>query len=239
MYDLVSSGFDAKESIGILGSTAKAATAGLTTTEVSTKAVAAALNAYKLPASAAGDVSDTLFRTVDRGVVSFDALANNIGTLLPFASTLGVSLNEVGASIATLTKQGIGPEETMTRIQGVMTQMLKPSKALQQAYKELGVESGEQLIKQKGFQGAIEAVTGAVGGNKQQIAKLFPDVRGLSAALALTGNNAKGARTDLKDMGDSVGATDKALSQQSKSVSYQWSNSRRRLRRSASVSAPT
>ena len=74
MYDLVSSGFDAKESLLILESSAKAASAGLTTAEVATGAVAAVLNAYKRPAADAAEVSDDLFQTVNLGVLSFDAL---------------------------------------------------------------------------------------------------------------------------------------------------------------------
>lgn len=69
LYDLVSSGFNSAQSMKILGASAKAATAGLTTTEVSTKAVAAVLNAYHKPASSAVKVSDELFQTVNLGVI--------------------------------------------------------------------------------------------------------------------------------------------------------------------------
>ena len=154
LYDLVSSGFDAKESLDILRSSAKAATAGLTTTEVSTKAVAAVLNAYRRPAEDAAEVSDVLFRTVDRGVISFEDLASNIGDVLPFASSLGVELEEVGAAAATLTKAGIQPAEAMTRLKGTMTAFIKPSADMKAAIEAQGFASGEALIKAKGLQGA-------------------------------------------------------------------------------------
>jgi TP901 family phage tail tape measure protein len=51
LYELVSSGFSAKQSMKILESSAVAATAGLTDTGTATEAVAAILNAYSLPAS--------------------------------------------------------------------------------------------------------------------------------------------------------------------------------------------
>ncbi len=222
LYDLVSSGFNAKESMQILGSTARAATAGLTTTEVSTKAVAAVLNAYRMPASAAGKVSDQLFRTVDRGVISFESLAQEVGDVLPFASSLGVGLKQVGASIATMTKAGISAPETMTRIKAIMTTLLKPGTALSETLKKLGYESGEALIKQKGFQGALETLAKTTGGSKEELAKLFPNVRALGGALALTGKNSKGAKEDLEGMGKASGATSRALAQQSQSTAYQW-----------------
>lgn len=222
LYDLVSSGFDAKESMKILEASAYAATAGLTTTDVSTKAVSAVLNAYKLPASQAAKVSDTLFKTVDQGVITFEDLAMNIGDTLPFAASLGVGLDEVGAATSTMTKQGLGASETFTRIRNLLQTMIKPGDDLQAAFKELGVSSGEALIKQKGLQGALEALVGTTDGSKEAVAKLFPNIRALGGALALTGDNAKGAEGDLKALQNASGATQKAFQEQSKSVAIQF-----------------
>lgn len=222
LYDLVSSGFDANESMKVLAASAKAATAGLTTTEVSTKAVAASLNAYRMPASRAKQVSDVLFRTVDRGVVSFEELSSTIGDVLPFASSLGVKLNEVGAATATMTKAGISPAETMTRLKAIMSSLLKPSEALTATLKQMGYESGEQIIKAKGLEGTLLALAKATGGSKTEMAALFPNIRALGGALALTGENAGAAKKDLDQLRDSAGATNRALAEQSKSVAFQW-----------------
>src|SRR5690606_31765901 len=156
-------------------------------------------------AERAQEVSDTLFRTVDRGVISFEELSGTIGDVLPFASSLGVDLAQVGASIATMTKAGIGPAETMTRIKNVMVSMLKPGTNLKDAIQGLGFESGEALIKSKGFQGALEALVGTTDGTKQEVAKLFPNIRALGGVLALTGKNSRVAGKDLKGMRDANG----------------------------------
>jgi TP901 family phage tail tape measure protein len=223
LYDLVSSGFDADESLRILGKSARAASAGLTTTEVSTKAVAAVLNAYRRPAKDAGRVSDSLFRTVDRGVITFEELAQNIGDTLPFAASLGVTLEEVGAATATMTKQGLGAPETFTRIRNVIQTLIKPGEDLSKAYERLGVEGGEELIKKTGgLQAALQSIVGTTDGTKRAIAGLFPNIRSLGGVLALTGDNSRSAAQDLKGMRDSSGATARALSQQSQSIAYQW-----------------
>ena len=222
MYDLVSSGFDAKESLLILESSAKAASAGLTTAEVATGAVAAVLNAYKRPAADAAQVSDDLFQTVNLGVLSFDALASSIGDVLPFAQAVGVPLKQVGAAVATLTKAGISAPEAMTRIKGALSALISPSNAMKDSFQKLGVASGEELIKKTGsLQGALQALTGTVGNNKSEVAKLFPDIRGLSAALLTTGENAKSANVDLAAFGNTTGATDRVLEEQKKGVDYQ------------------
>lgn len=238
LYDLVSSGFDANESLFILDKSARAATAGLTTTEVSTASVAAVLNAYHLKADKAGQVSDRLFETVNRGVISFEDLATTIGDVLPFASSLHVSLDEVGASVSTMTKEGISAPETMTRIKNVMVTLLKPGKALSDVLDELGV-SGEELVRKKGFQGALEAIIARTDGSKEAITELFPNIRALGGVLALTGGNARTAAGDLKAFTDTSGATDKALSQQSKSTSYKWNKFKAELEETAIKAAPT
>jgi TP901 family phage tail tape measure protein len=222
LYDLVSSGFNAKESMTILKSSAKAATAGLTTTEISTKAVAAALNAYHRPAGDAAKVSDDLFETVNRGVVTFDELAGSIGFVLPAASTMGINLKEVGAAIATLTKEGQSGETAITNINQAATAFIKPSKAMKAVLKELGYETSKQLIDQKGFQGAIEAVTGAVGGGEEAIGELFGNVRAMRAVFGLTGKSARTAGEDLQAFGNDTGSTAKVFKEQSKSIAFQW-----------------
>lgn len=222
LYDLVSSGFKASDAVKVLAASAKAATAGLTDTATSTAAVAAVLNAYHRPAADAAKVSDTLFQTVNIGVISFEQLANTIGDVLPFAAQLHVSLNQVGAAVATMTKAGISPAETMTRIKNVFVALLKPSKDLSKAIKETGAASGEALIHQRGLQGALEAIIKTTDGSKSAVASLFPNIRALGGALALTGINAKSADKDVKSFANTTGATNKALSQQTKSVAYQW-----------------
>lgn len=222
LYDVVSSGFKANEAMKVLAAGAKAGKAGLTDTATATRGVTAVLNAYHLSADAAGKVSDQLFQTVNVGVISFEELANNIGDVLPFAASLGVGLDQVGASTATMTKAGISGAETMTRIKAVMSQFLSPSKDLAKAFKAQGFESGEAMIKAKGFQGSLDLLAKATHGSKSEMAKLFPDIRALGGALALTGANSKSAHEDLLTLQNAVGATGKAYAEQSKSISAKW-----------------
>lgn len=222
LYDLVSSGFNAGQSMKILESSAKAATAGLTDTATSTHAVAAILNAYHLPASKAAKVSDQLFQTVNRGVVSFDELSSQIGDVLPYAAQLHVGLSQVGAAISTMTKQGLSGSEATVRLKNAMITFIKPGKDMAAAIEQTGFSSGEALIKAKGFQGALEAVLKTGNGSKEDLASLFRNIRSIGGALALTGINAKTAHGDLKAFKDVTGATDTALKEQSKSIAYQW-----------------
>lgn len=220
LYQLVSSGFNANDSLLILRASAKAATAGLTDTATATTAVAAVLNAYRLPATEAGHVSDILFETVNRGVLTFAELSKEIGTVLPFASALGVPLKDVGAAISTMTKEGISAPETMTRIKQAMVSIIKPSKDMKAAIKETGASSGQALIQQRGFQGALEALVKTAGGSKEALSKLFPNIRATGGVLALTGKNARSAQADIRAFQDTTGATAAVFKEQAKGAEF-------------------
>lgn len=222
LYDLVSSGFRAGEAIDVLRASARAATAGLTDTAISTKAVAAVLNAYRLPARKAAQVSDDLFQTVNLGVVSFEELAGSIGYVLPAAATMGVGIKQVGAAISTLTKQGQSGDSAVTNLNSALTAFIKPTRDMQAALKKLGFENAETLIRTKGFQGALEAVIGSTDGTRKAVGGLFGDVRAMRAAFGLTGANARAAAADLRGFQHDTGATSRVLAEQSKSISFQW-----------------
>ncbi|MGW1621582.1 phage tail tape measure protein [Streptomyces sp. NPDC002172] len=64
LYQVVSTGYDGADAMTILSVAAKGASAGLTTTEISARALLGVLKAYGLPASKASDVMDMSSRTV-------------------------------------------------------------------------------------------------------------------------------------------------------------------------------
>lgn len=223
MYQLVSSGFNASESLRVMKASAIAATAGLTDAETATTAIAGALNAYQLKASDAQAVSDTLFTTVDKGVLTFQDLAQGLGPVLPFATKLGVDLKQVGAMLSILTIKGVPAAEAMTYTRGAMAQLVKPTTALKKELKELGVASGAELIQKTGsFQAALEALYVSVGKNDRKFAQLFPDIRGLSAAFAVTGKGADDAKQMLKDFNVEAGRTQRVFKEQSKGAGFTW-----------------
>lgn len=241
LYQLVSSGFKATESLSILKAGAMSASAGLTDTQTSITAIAGALNAYHLPASRAAQVSDILFQTVNRGVITFEQLAATIGLALPFANSLHIGLNQVGASLSTLTKEGIPAADATTYLKNSYKAFLSPSKGLTAAIKDTGYASGEALVKAKGYQGALEAVVGTTNGTKAAVAKLFPDIRALAGALALTGSNARTAHADIAGFasGATRGATSKVFEEQAKSAAFQWQRFKAELQSTAVVASNT
>lgn len=225
LYQVASSGFAGSEGLIVLDKAARAASAGLSTTEQSVTAITAVLNAYGLSAASAGDVSDVLFQTVNLGVVEFSDLTGVIGDVVGMAAAAKVPIEDVGAAIATMTLSGVSANEAGTSLNRLLQQLIQPSDALAAAYRQLGYESGAAALESKGLAGVMEDLRQATGGSVEAYLRLFPEVRGARGAFALAANEGETyARVMAGVAGETerTGATQRALDEQMQSTSLQW-----------------
>lgn len=225
LYDIVSSGFKANDAIKILAVSAKAATAGMTDTATASKAVVAVLNAYHLGADKARGVSDVLFQTVNKGVLTFSELSQQIGDVLPYAAKLNVPLTDIGGALATITLHGVNAAEGATQLKQVMASIIAPSKGLNKQLHDMGYESGQSALKALGFQGVIRKLSDASKGNAATLHDWFPNIRALSGFFGISGKNAKQLADNIRSMSNAskgAGATNKAFAEQGKSIAVQY-----------------
>lgn len=225
LYDIASSGFQGAEGLKVLEASAKAASAGMSDTATAAKAITSVLNAYGREASDADDVSDALFQTVNLGVVSFGELAGVIGDVVGLAATAGVDIAQVGSAIATMTLSGISGSEAGTSLNRVLQSLIDPSDALKTTYQQLGYESGIVALKSKGLRGVMADLLKITGGNVNTLMAMFPEIRSLRGALALTANgmqNYNKVAGEIEDKNKRAGATAAALKEQMKALSAQW-----------------
>mgnify|MGYP001019214932 CR=1 FL=1 len=155
-YQIQSSGFAGKEAMTILEVSTKAASAGLTSTEVAAKAILSVLNAYGMEASEAAHVSDVLFKSVDIGIFSFEEIAGAIGDTLGSAAAAKIPIEELAAAFATITKAGISADEAATSINQLMLSFISPSKEAQKAAQALGFDLSLSALQTKGLGGVIQ-----------------------------------------------------------------------------------
>lgn len=225
LYDIASSGFQGAAGVKVLTASAKAATAGLTDTATSARAIAGVLNAYGLSADQAKNVSDSLFQTVNVGVLSFNDLAQGIGQVVGTAAAAGVSVDQLGAAIATMTRAGIVPAEAFTSLNQVLAQIIQPSQTLSNLFDKLHYTSGAAALQAKGLAGVMQDIQRATGGNVTTMSELFTDIRALRGAMALTTNQGQLYTDSIREQNKAhqgAGATATTLAVQLQSVSAQW-----------------
>lgn len=221
LYDISSSGFAGADGIKVLTAAAKAASAGLAQTSESAAGLTAVLNAYSYSADEAQRVSDILFKVVDRGVITFPQLASEIGKVTALSAPLGVSLEDVAAGLAVLTKNGIDAENATTQLNAIMQAVLSPTAKATKLAKKLGIDFTATGLKTKGLNGFMADLIKKTNGSSEQIAELLGDARAIRGAFVLAKNSGKQFNDELAIMKNAAGATDTALSYQEQGLNYQ------------------
>lgn len=226
LYDLVSSGFDVADGLKIVGVASRSASAGLTSTEVSVKALSAVMNSYNNKSLQASiEYSDDLFQVVNKGVITFEQLATNLGSVLPVANAAKISFKEVGASYIELTKAGISASESQTAIAGLFRMIAAAGPEAQQAAKDMGLDLkksfSETALSTQGLASVLTDLSKATGGSLELMRKLVPDATAANAALILSADGATKYKESLKDMNKDGGVASAALNEQTKSFEFQ------------------
>jgi TP901 family phage tail tape measure protein len=200
-YQAISNGFiTASDSSKVLTAALKFGKVGVASATDSVDLISTALNAYGNSADHAETISAKLFKTVQLGRVVGTELANSFGRVAPIAKEVGASEDEILAAFSSITIGGVKASEAATQIRATLTALLKPSDAATDAFRKLGVESGEQLIQAKGFQGALQSLIGATDGSASAVARLFPNVRSLNGVLRETGTGANIFQDHLREI---------------------------------------
>ncbi|RPJ30704.1 MAG: phage tail tape measure protein, partial [Planctomycetaceae bacterium] len=211
LFQVISAFGDTADSVKLLEIANKAAIASDTTTEQAVKLLTSTMKAYgEESAAAAQKVSDLAFKTDSLGVTTVPELASSIGKVTPLAKNLGVSMQEMFATMATGAGVTGDTAQVSTQLRGILASLLNPTTTMSKLYEQLGVKSGAALIKQRGLQGAINAVKDASDQTGIPLQKFVHRVEAMTLILALAGPQANKYTKNLNEMANSAGAADKA-----------------------------
>lgn len=219
MYQVISAFGDSEDAVSILTTAAKAAKAGNAATTDSINLLSAVTKGYgDISAEAVQKASDLSFITVKLGQTSFPELASSLGKVVPLASALKVSQEDLYGVFATLTGVTGSTAEVATQYKSVLSGLMSPSKDMAAALKKIGYATADSAIETLGFNGTLQALMGTVNGDTQKMAKLFSSVEAQTAILALCGAQADTFVEKTAAMYEATGATDAAFQKQTQSL---------------------
>lgn len=173
-------------------------------------AATSVMNAWNLTAGSAGEIGDLLFSIIKYGKSNASQLTTALGHVVAPAAALNLNLDELGASIATLTKT-MKTNRALTYLSNILGKMASPTKKVQEAAAEFGIELSANAIKARGFAQTLRDIREATGGDVGKIAKLFPDLRGQRAAITLLSTQYADFEKQLDNMRGKAGAMEEAL----------------------------
>jgi TP901 family phage tail tape measure protein len=212
LYQIISAGAtDAAVAVDTLDTANKLALGGITQVETAADGLTTTLNAYGPAAGSAMDVSDRLFVAMKGGKTTIDELSRSIGGVAPIAAQAGVTLDELLAATAALTKGGMATSVAMQGVRAATAAVLKPSAEAAELAGQLGLQFDAAALKSKGLAQFLTEVQQTTGGSAEQLAILFGGVEALAPVMALTGNQAGDFAAILAGMGNAAGQTEAAV----------------------------
>jgi TP901 family phage tail tape measure protein len=222
-YQIVSAGFRGADAIEILENSVRAATGGFADASLTTSAMTKAMNIFQMEgAEGSTRVLDTMFGIVDTGLISFEELASVFPRASQSAAGLGISIEETGAALGTLSKISGSSEQAATALDAALMQLINPSSDLQDLYEEWGVENGPEAVEAfGGLEGIMNKLMDATGGNIDQLTKYFPNVRAIRALFPLITTNAEDFAEAQEVVGNSTGKAGDAFNEMAQGPGFE------------------
>lgn len=209
-YQAISAGVNTASSVDFVSTAIKAAKGGFTDTTTAVNGLTTVLNAYRMGADKATAVSDQMLIAQNYGKTSFGEMASSMGNVIPIASSLDVSTQELFSSIAVLTKNGIATSESVTGLKAAFSNILKPSADAAKYAKSIGLEFNAAHLQSVGWAQMLQEIKEKTGGNTEAMGRLFGSTEALNSVLVLAGKGSEDFTTAMNMMQDSTGATQAA-----------------------------
>jgi len=220
LFDSVSAGVEAKDSINFLESAARLAQGGVTGLGVAVDGMTSIINAYHLEQSKANRVADAFFTAQKFGKTTVEELANNIGKVAPIASAAGISFEELLAATSQLTLSGMSTDEAVTSLKGTITALINPTEEVQKKLTALGIPFGNAAFEGGRFGETMALIKEKTEGNIDVIAELLPNVRALLSTTAMaTDEGLKKYDEILNEVKTDTESLDEAFKKQEETVS--------------------
>lgn len=225
LYFIASSGLDDAYSMDVLTKSALAATAGLGQVKDIADLVTGAMVAYGEENLSAQRTVDVLTAAVREGKAEATDMAHAIGFVIPNAAQLGVTFDQVAATLAAMTTVNIKTNTAAWYLRQILMSLLKPSQQAEDALSSMGTSSAHLRDVLKGQNGLLNAL-GEINDltirfGEDAVAKVFPEVRELTGFFAVMGENLENNKIIFDLVNDSAGDTQDAFNVISETLRFQ------------------
>ena len=213
LFFITSAGLRGAGATEVLEASLKGAAIGLGDTKTIADLATSAVNAYGESNLGGAQAVDVLAEAVRLGKLAPEELAGAMGQVLPLASNLGVSFDQVGAALAGMSKTGTDASTASTQLRQILATIAKPTGEANDALAEMGLSAAglREQIKEKGLFSTLETLTDAFDGNIEATTAVFGNIRALSGVLDLMGASAEDNALVFEQMADQTGVLDEAL----------------------------
>lgn len=233
VYQAISAGVDQTKAVEFTTDAMKLAKGGFTSGASAVDIMTTAINGYNLKAEDATKISDMLITTQNLGKTTVDELSQSMGKVIPIANSVNFGMDELSASYAQLTKNGIATAEAGTYLKQMLSELGKTGSDADKALKEM-TGKGFAELKKEGMATAdiLNMMSQYAEQNDMTLKDMFGSVEAGSAALVLAKGNGQEYNEMLAAMNTSAGATQEAFEKMDATPAEQLKGALNELRNS-------
>jgi len=217
-YDIISAGVKGTENqLATLRAASSLAVAGVSDIGTTADVITSAMNSYGQEVLSASHASDVLFQTVKAGKTTIPELGASLGQVMPFASSAGISLEMVGASMATITAGGVRTAEATTALKSAIIALDTPTEGARKHMEKLGfavTRTAEGNVDLEATMDDLSKLDSAT------IQKLIPNISAQLAVKSIT-KDMDAFKNTIEGFNDIANVTDEAVKTVNKSLGQQ------------------
>ena len=200
LYNALSAGIPVTEdmtgAMEYMESAAKLAAAGFTDVDTAVTATAKVMNAYGMGLDEVDKIQTIMLQTQNKGITTVNELGATLAQVTPTAAAMGVSFENVGAALATMTAQGTPTAQATTQLNALIAELGKNGTV---AAKNLDAATKGTEYAGKGFTELMNAgvplnevldlVAAHADDSGLSMIDMFSSIEAGKAALAMAGDN--------------------------------------------------
>lgn len=211
-YQAISASVDTADAVSFVGTSVGLAKAGFMETADAVDVLTTIINAYGLEASDAGRLSDILIQTQNDGKTTVNELSQSMGQVIPLASAYGVNIENLGASYAQLTKNGVATAQAGTYLKSMLNELGDSGSDVGEILKSKTGKSFGQLMNDGMSLGDVLGILNdSVNGDSEALAGLWSSSEAGTGALSILSSGVGAFNDELGNMQDSTGNVADAL----------------------------
>lgn len=174
--------------------------------------LSSAINAYGFSTEKSEQILAQFFRTIDVGRIVTAELNNTFGRAAVLGANLGVSIEELQATLAITTQKGFTTADAMTLLTNLLIKLEKPTEATARLFERLGVPTGEAAVQTFKFTGVLQKMIDEVRSGRADVGDFFDEIRGRKqfGVFEQSIGQIQAFSDSLKDTGKTIGEYNKA-----------------------------
>ena len=211
-YQAISASVDTADAVSFVGAAVGLAKAGFMETADAVDVLTTIINAYGLEATDAGRLSDILIQTQNDGKTTVNELSQSMGQVIPLASAYGVNIENLAASYAQLTKNGVATAQAGTYLKSMLNELGDSGSDVGEILKSKTGKSFGQLMNDGMSLGDVLGILNdSVNGDSEALAGLWSSSEAGTGALSILSSGVGAFNDELGNMQDSTGNVADAL----------------------------